>query len=102
MQRHCFSIRAAAIALIVDFIGIVVSVEYSGLLRLHRQQLSPVGMWCLAFFLAPYTVIGVILRAFTYRWLSGLVGVPLSCIVWACIIGLIWPLVYRRGTRSTI
>ena len=98
MIKPRFSISAAAISFAVAFLGIIVSIEFSGLLRL-RGPLSPVGMTVLAVFVAPAIAIDWLLDHF-HLFLSGYVALPVSCIVWGCAAGLTWPFVSRRDSRT--
>ena len=98
MLKRRFSIPAAVIGVAVDFVGIIISLKLSGLLRLHWEPSMP-GMWSLMFFAAPYVVTETALEHFTYFSLNGLIGVPISCAVWGCAVGFIWPLLFERGTQ---
>jgi hypothetical protein len=97
LKRRFFS-SAAIIGVVISFLGIIVSLRFSGLLHLHWQP-SPVGMTALAIFTAPALALDAVLYHFGF-FLLGPLPLLFNCIAWGFIAGTLWPLFARRGAQT--
>jgi hypothetical protein len=98
MVKRRFSISAAIIGVVIGFVGIIVSLRFSGLLHLHWQP-SSVGMTSLAIFTAPALALDAGLHHLGFFLLDP-APILFSCIAWGFIAGSLWPLIVRRGTQT--
>src|SRR2546421_536967 len=101
MVKLHFSIRAAIVAFLIDLIGSVLSMAWSGGLMRPAER-SPLGMHIVSVFLAPYVAVQAVLEHFDILFFfNSFISILLvSCITWGCIAGLVWPLFRRRGTQT--
>ena len=98
MVNQRFSIRAATVAFVIDLVGSIVAIAWASVLDdpplARLTYVVAIGRA----FIAPYLVLEFVLEhvGVFYLFRSFISMILVSCLIWACIVGLVWPFFHRR------
>jgi hypothetical protein len=94
-----FSIRAAIVAFVIVLVGSLVSIAWAGIVDNPPMARFTAAVAIGHVFTAPYLAVEFVLEHFgVFNVFQSFISMILiSSVIWACLVGVVWPLFHRHN-----